>query len=277
MSLKTIMLALMPSERDALPDLVRPTIELAERNGAHLSMVIGAHEVKPGIVISYAPVVGYLTEENTRRVGQAKKLADGIVRACAPHGVSASSALVDGTFDDMLHGFVQHARTHDLVVTATAGEDEMFQGSLASALLFETGRPVLFMPEDFNGPLRLDRLVVAWDGGIQAARAVGDAHAFLDAAKSVSIVRVTGEKDLSHAVPGAELAARLAHRDVEVSVADLALNGSVAEVVLGHAQSIDAGLIVMGAYARARWRQLVLGGTTRDMLRLTRVPVLMSH
>ncbi len=277
MSLKTIMLALMPGEDDPLPDIVRPTLELSERFGAHLSVVIGAHEVKPGIVISYAPVVGYLTEENARRVGRAQALAEEIRRACATHGVSASSTLVDGTFDDMLHGFARHARVHDLVVSATAGEDEMFQGSMASALLFESGRPVLFMPERAGGPYPFERIVIAWDGSAQAARAVGDAHAFLDLAKSASIVCVTGEKDLSRAIPGAELAERIAHHDVEVSVADLPLKGSVAEVVLAHAQSVGAGLIVMGAYAHSRWRQLVLGGATRDMLRTTRLPVLMAH
>jgi nucleotide-binding universal stress UspA family protein len=36
-------------------------------------------------------------------------------------------------------------------------------------------------------------------------------------------------------------------------------------------------MIVMGAYAHARLRELVLGGATRTMLRSMTVPVLMSH
>jgi nucleotide-binding universal stress UspA family protein len=33
----------------------------------------------------------------------------------------------------------------------------------------------------------------------------------------------------------------------------------------------------MGAYGHARWRELVLGGATRTILRSMTVPVLMSH
>lgn len=40
-------------------------------------------------------------------------------------------------------------------------------------------------------------------------------------------------------------------------------------------ENID--LLVMGAYGRSRFRELVLGGATRHILRHMTVPVLMSH
>jgi nucleotide-binding universal stress UspA family protein len=33
----------------------------------------------------------------------------------------------------------------------------------------------------------------------------------------------------------------------------------------------------MGAYGHSRWRELVLGGVTRSLLREMTVPVLLSH
>ena len=39
----------------------------------------------------------------------------------------------------------------------------------------------------------------------------------------------------------------------------------------------DADLLVMGGYAHARLRQLVLGGTTQQILQQMTVPVLLSH
>ena len=36
-------------------------------------------------------------------------------------------------------------------------------------------------------------------------------------------------------------------------------------------------MIVMGAYGHSPLREAMLGGATRDMLRLTHLPVLMAH
>lgn len=276
MSLKTIMLALMPSESAAPPPLLRPTLDLAEANKAHLSLVVGTNLVQVGIALPYAPAAGYLTEENKRRVALSNSLAEAILQATAIRGISASSHPVTGAFDDMAAAFVRHGRLHDLVVSPTPKGEEVFHGSLASALLFETGRPVLFMPETFAGPFDLDHVVVAWDGGQQAARAVGDAMLFIETAKSVSIVCVTGEKDLS-TVAGGELAARLAHHGPEVIVVDLPVRDHAGETLLDYARGSRAGLIVMGAFARSRWRELILGGVTSHMLSATDIPVLMAH
>jgi nucleotide-binding universal stress UspA family protein len=40
---------------------------------------------------------------------------------------------------------------------------------------------------------------------------------------------------------------------------------------------MGADLLVMGAYGHSRWRELVLGGVTRSLLREMTVPVLLSH
>jgi nucleotide-binding universal stress UspA family protein len=47
--------------------------------------------------------------------------------------------------------------------------------------------------------------------------------------------------------------------------------------LLSRASDLSADLIVMGAYGHSRWREVVLGGTTRSVLRSMTVPVLMSH
>jgi len=47
----------------------------------------------------------------------------------------------------------------------------------------------------------------------------------------------------------------------------------VGEVLLSRA----ADLIVMGAYGHSRVREMLLGGTTRSVLRSMTVPVLLSH
>ncbi len=49
------------------------------------------------------------------------------------------------------------------------------------------------------------------------------------------------------------------------------------DLLLSRAADSGADLIVMGAYGHARWREVVLGGVTRQLLNQMTVPVFMSH
>ena len=51
----------------------------------------------------------------------------------------------------------------------------------------------------------------------------------------------------------------------------------VGEALLSRAADQGVDLIVMGAFGHSRWRERLLGGTTRDVLGSMTVPVLMSH
>ena len=52
---------------------------------------------------------------------------------------------------------------------------------------------------------------------------------------------------------------------------------TVAVVGLGALGSVGADLLVKGAYARSRLRQMMLGGRTRHIITNTEIPVLLSH
>ena len=47
--------------------------------------------------------------------------------------------------------------------------------------------------------------------------------------------------------------------------------------LLSRASDVEADLLVMGAYSHSRVRELVLGGTTRTVLKSMTLPVLMAH
>jgi len=71
----------------------------------------------------------------------------------------------------------------------------------------------------------------------------------------------------------------IARHGVQVEIADIETGpgGSVGDVLLSQVADGGADLLVMGAYGHARWRELVMGGATRTILRSMTVPVLMSH
>ena len=78
--------------------------------------------------------------------------------------------------------------------------------------------------------------------------------------------------------PAARLAEQLAHhgfspegRDVEVA------EQPVSKLLIQAAHEFGADLLVMGAYSHSRFRELVFGGFTRQVLLACDLPVLLLH
>ncbi|MGL4280834.1 MAG: universal stress protein, partial [Albidovulum sp.] len=78
--------------------------------------------------------------------------------------------------------------------------------------------------------------------------------------------------------PGGMLSQLLSRHGIHAEVSVLAKTlPKTSEVLSRHARDIDADLIVMGAYGHSRFREAILGGTTRNMLEMAEIPVLMAH
>ena len=52
---------------------------------------------------------------------------------------------------------------------------------------------------------------------------------------------------------------------------------SASGVLEDFAAKRGAGCLVIGAYGRSRFRETLLGGVTRDLLRTSRIPLLLGH
>jgi nucleotide-binding universal stress UspA family protein len=80
--------------------------------------------------------------------------------------------------------------------------------------------------------------------------------------------------------PCARLAAWLARHGIAARDEERghrAAAGDVGEALLSAAADLGAGLLVMGGYGHARYRELVLGGVTATILRAMTLPVLLAH
>jgi nucleotide-binding universal stress UspA family protein len=194
-------------------------------------------------------------------------------------GVSADSRLVTLSLAEASNTFGRLARRFDLSVVAQAEPDKLpGRELLIEAALFESGRPVLVVPYIQSGGLKLDRVMVAWDGSRNAARAVADAMPLLARAKAVEVVVVAGEPGKSDELPGADIARHLARHGLKVNLQKIVSpDVDVANTLLSHAADAGTDFIVMGGYGHSRLREFVLGGATRGVLASMTVPVLMSH
>jgi nucleotide-binding universal stress UspA family protein len=168
------------------------------------------------------------------------------------------------------------ARTADLVVASEAHSDDIGPGADLDSLLYETGRPVLLVPLSglSEGPFR--KVLVAWNGTAEAARAAFDALPFIMEADETSIVTIDAGDNPEKS--GTRLAAALARHGAHVSVNELSSAGRpIADVLAAHVDQSGADLLVMGAYGHSRLREFLFGGVTRSVLRAMPVATFMSR
>jgi nucleotide-binding universal stress UspA family protein len=166
------------------------------------------------------------------------------------------------------------AKVADLTVLPRIEDGEnLFWSSARDAALFHSGRPVLVMPKEAEGPIG-ETVVIAWKESVEAVRAVTAAWPFLAKAKRIKLVSVTEDgQDES----GAAMAEYLRKAGFRVEPVTLRAESREAGEILLEAAMGKGVLLVMGAYGHWRWREWVFGGATHHILHHTNVPVLMVH
>lgn len=197
-------------------------------------------------------------------------------------GVTIDARIVRCRPEAFADSLVPLSRWHDLTATVLDGTDPQRRAE-TEALIFGSGGPVLVVPAlDAAVPVAEERatpltVVVAWDGGQSASRALRDAMAILAHADLVSIVTVGDDKTIDPAgVAGIQ--ALLAHHGVRSKhVSQTRGTSPIGETLQAIALSLDADLLVMGAYGRNRVQEFILGGATRTILHTPRLPILLGH
>jgi len=174
-----------------------------------------------------------------------------------------------------------HARYGDLAIVARPGPEGQPSGppGLVESLVLTSGRPIIVLPPSGTRP-RVRRILVAWNAGREAARAVADALPLLVRAEAVEVLVVDHERRAaSHGQePGADIARHLSRHGARVEVRQLSSGGEdVGRLLLSQAAAFGADLLVMGAYGHSHLREWVFGGVTRTVLHEAGFPVLMSR
>jgi nucleotide-binding universal stress UspA family protein len=117
---------------------------------------------------------------------------------------------------------------------------------------------------------------VAWNGSVEAARAVAGALPFLHAARAVHVLSAATWRTGAEA--GLDLVRYLEWRGIAGTPRVVRLEGeSVGAALLAAAGEVGADLLVMGGYGRTRLSELVLGGVTRHVLAHSSLALLISH
>jgi len=274
---KTILVHLDQSH--ALEDRVELAVRLAARFDAHL---VGLLTQMPWSVPVYAEIpIG--AEVINQAEAALAETADRIVSLFEAHaasaGISHESRVEEGGASQLI---IAHGRYSDLIILGQRDPDDDFppDSGVANAVLLESGRPCLIVPYIGAPESCGERILAAWNGGREAARAFSDAAPFMQEAREVTVF-VANPKETVRAegpLPGADIAVVLSRQGIKAEVNTVTVDDiDVGNEMLSHAFDTDIDLIVMGAYGHSRFRELVLGGATRFLLKHMTVPVLMAH
>lgn len=274
--IKDIVVSLGLSAKDPAGDFA---ISVAEAFKSHVTGLAFSYEpIIPGAVMGGIPPE-FIESQRSEADKKARAAVTRFEAAANRAGVSAEThiqnASVSGAADHLAH----IARRFDLAVVGQADADEGLPDEvLDEAALFESGRPVIFVPFIQKAGLKLDRVMVCWDGSRAATRAVADSLPFLKKAKLVEIVIVASKPGKGDEIAGADLGQHLARHGLKVEVKKITSSDiDVPSTILSYAADSSADMIVMGGYGHSRLREFILGGVTRTILESMTVPVLMSH
>lgn len=254
-------------------------ISVAAAFGAHIAGIGFIYEpVIPGSMLGGIPtdLIEVQREENSRAAKEAIARFETAAKAA---GVSAETRTVDASVAGAADLFGRIARRFDIAVVGQARREQgASEELLIEGALFGSGRPVIIVPYIQKQGLKLERIIVCWDGSRPAARAIADAMPLLRRAKAIEIVVVTGERDKSGEITGTNMRRHLARHGINVDIKRITGAGAdVPNTILSHAADSATDFMVLGGYGHSRLREFILGGVTRSILRTMTVPVLMSH
>src|SRR5690606_30293497 len=135
-------------------------------------------------------------------------------------------------------------------------------------------RPVVTVPSSLPSG---DSVVIAYDGSLQAARAL---YTFWSSGvggeRKLHVVSVASER--AEAAKVAQVASQFLHsHKLEATNHPIVSRESVGDIILEKLTELKAEMLVMGAYGQPRLREFFLGSVTRHVMMNSPVPMFLSH
>ena len=193
---------------------------------------------------------------------------DGQARKAA----SVAFAEENGLMADVIK---RNGRLADLVVVAKPDRDRNLGANSLKSALFRTGRPVMMCPKDSTVPSDLGRhITVAWNGSLEASRAVAMTMDLAGAADVVTIL--TGGSGETQGTTAEELADYYHLHGIKAQVHRFD-GRNPGEQLLTKTAELGANLLIMGAYGQNHERETLFGGNTQTVVDKAEMPVVLVH
>ena len=164
------------------------------------------------------------------------------------------------------------SRVYNVVIISRPYQ-ELQSASLSSiqTILFDGGRPVMLIP--MNKQIDIGReVVISWNCTTESSRAVFAALPILKKANNVTILTV--EKVIADGPSGEQVSELLASHGIDAKPVTISGDEKkIGDAILDFSKSVDADLIVKGAYTQSRLREIIFGGATRHLMLHSEIPI----
>lgn len=252
----------------------------------HKAFVVGVH-VLPQVVIPSPAVAAEAWSsiyevEHKRLTETGEKLEVLFSNACKKRKLKYEWRQDQATYS-VADIIIRHALCADIVVLAQSDPDSetaAHQQEITERVMLESGRPVLVIPYAGRFDVIGSHALVAWTPTREASRAAFDALPMLMDAEEVRVLTVnpSGQNGQTAVSTATQFAVSLARHGVKANATHTSSGEiSVGNELLSRASDYGSDLLVMGGYGHSRFREVVFGGATREILMHMTVPVLMSH
>ena len=164
------------------------------------------------------------------------------------------------------------SRVYNVVIISRPYQ-ELQSASLSSiqTILFDGGRPVMLIP--MNKQIDIGKeVVISWNCTTESSRAVFAALPILKKANNVTILTV--EKVITDGPSGEQVSELLASHGIDAKPVTISGDEKkIGDAILDFSKSVDADLIIKGAYTQSRLREIIFGGATRHLMLHSEIPI----
>lgn len=259
---------------------------LAKRFGAHVR-IVHCHPT-PDDMMPYGVVMPSVLRKQieeaagrnadvtrTRLTAEFRKLAEEFgLKDADPQPGTTTARFIE--FEGKQVDAVRHyGRVADLICVPQPEGATLGANTLKSAL-FASGRPVMMCPDTDPAHDRLGtHVAIAWNGSIEASRAVGLAMPIIAHAESVTII---SSGSIDHPASSEELRHYLESKGIPSAIRRFEARGSVVgHQLLSESRSAEADMLVMGAYHESYERESIFGGNSQVVVAKADLPVVLVH
>jgi nucleotide-binding universal stress UspA family protein len=224
--------------------------------------------------VGMPPYDGFFDVIETSLNEKADFILKNFQKHCQESGINAEVKKTIGKISQII---IEESQGADLILMAKKGEHFHLKeggllGSVAEAVVRNSGKPVLITPETF---LEIESMGLAYDGSNPAAKALKLSLELSEQAVwPLTVVVISPDAQKSAALT-AEIEDIVKAQSSDCAV--IILQGKEGEEIIKFIKEGSVELMVMGAYGHNRLRELLLGSTTSFVLRNSHIPVLLTH
>ncbi len=262
-------------------DAVSLAIHMARAMGATLFGLAIVDE--PGIKAGTPMGIGgssYKQQRDTALLKDAELRADEWLERfgaeCDAAGVKSTVSKRQGRPSAVI---LEESQNHDLSIVAREMnfrfETDELDRQTRGKVLHGARKPVMIVPQ---GVTRIQGAVlIAYDGSSASKRALNSfADSGLAAGRALHVMTVGDVGATAWEVANVAVQS-LKDRGLPAELHNVVSILTIADAILGLRTKLGAGMIVMGAYAHSRIKELVWGSVTQELLEKSGVPLFLHH